>query len=83
VAGGWRILHNEELYNFDTSSNIIKVIKSKTVRWAGHVASMGKMKIHTTFWSENMKRQLGRPRRRWENNIRMGLRESAAIAQSV
>jgi hypothetical protein len=44
VAGGWRRLHNEELHNFYTSPNIIRVIKSSRTRWAGHLARVVKMK---------------------------------------
>jgi hypothetical protein len=44
VAGGWRRLHNEELYNLCTSPDIISVIKSRRIKWAGHVACMGEMR---------------------------------------
>jgi hypothetical protein len=54
MAGGWRRLHNEELHNLQTSPNIIRVIKSRRMRWAGHVACMGKMRnMHKI--SENQK----------------------------
>jgi hypothetical protein len=43
VAGGWRILHKEELYNLYDSPNIINVVKSRSMRWAGHVVRMGGM----------------------------------------
>jgi len=44
VAGGWRRLHNEELHNLYASSNIIRMIKSRRMRWVGHIARMGDMK---------------------------------------
>jgi len=53
VAGGWRILHKEELHNLYNSPNIIKVVKSRRVRWTEHVVYMGEM--HTIFWLENLK----------------------------
>jgi hypothetical protein len=53
VAGGWRRLLNEELHNLYASPNIIRMIKSRRIRWAVHVARMGEM--HAEFWSENLK----------------------------
>jgi hypothetical protein len=53
VAGGWRRLHNEEFHNLDASSDIIRVIKSKRMKRAGHVACMGDKKC--IVWSENLK----------------------------
>jgi hypothetical protein len=49
VAGGWRTLQNEELHNLYASPNIVQVIKSKGMKWAGHVASRGEMRMHTLF----------------------------------
>jgi hypothetical protein len=54
VVGGWRRLHNEELRNLYASPNIIKVTKSRRMRWADHVARMGEMR-NTIFWSKNLK----------------------------
>ena len=75
--GGCRRLHNKELNNLYLSSNVIRVIKSRRLGWAGHVAKMGEgrgaSKILTGKPTE--KRPLGRPRRRWEDNIRMDLEE--------
>jgi hypothetical protein len=77
VAGGWRTQHGEELHNLYVSSNIIRVIKSTRMRWAGHVASMGEMRnVHNILVGKpKEKRPLGKPRRRWEDNIGMDLRE--------
>jgi hypothetical protein len=67
-------LHNDELHNLYSSSNIVRVIKSRRIRWAGHVACMGEGR---GFWlgGPEGKRRLGRPRHRWEDNIKMDLRE--------
>jgi len=68
LVGGWRRLHNEELHNLCTSQDIIMVIKWRRLRWAGHIALMGEMR--------NVYRILvGKPRHRWEDNIRIDLRE--------
>ncbi|KAJ4448308.1 hypothetical protein ANN_10323 [Periplaneta americana] len=68
VTGEWRKLHNAELHALYSSRDIIRNIKSRRLRWAGHVARMGE--------SRNAYRVLvGRPRRRWEYNIKMDLRE--------
>jgi hypothetical protein len=50
ARGEWRRLHNEELNALYLSPNIIRVIKSRRMRWAGHVARMGKRGVHTGFW---------------------------------
>jgi hypothetical protein len=73
VVAGWRKLHNEELHNLYCSPSIITMIKSRRMRWAGHVARMEENRI--LVGKPEGKRPLGRPRRRWEDNIRMDLRE--------
>jgi hypothetical protein len=75
VAGSGRKLHHEELYNLYTSPNVIRLIK--TMRWTGHVACMEQMKnsYRILLRKPKGKRLLGRPRYRWEDNIRMNLRE--------
>jgi hypothetical protein len=50
ATGEWRRLHNEELNNLYSSPNIIRVIKSRRMKWAVHVARMGKREVHTGFW---------------------------------
>ena len=75
--GQWRRLHNEELHSFYRSPNILRVIKSRRLRWAGHVARMEEGRSALTILTGKPigKRPLGRPRRRWEGNIRMDLEE--------
>jgi hypothetical protein len=52
-ATGWRKLHNEELHNLYSSPSVIRMIKSKRMRWAGHVAHMGRRGIHIGFWCKS------------------------------
>jgi hypothetical protein len=55
VTGGWRKLHNEELHNLYSSQSIIRMIKSRKMRWAGHVARMERRRMHVGYWWENQK----------------------------
>jgi hypothetical protein len=55
VTGGWRKLHNEELHGLYSSSSIFRVVKARRMRWAGHVARMGEVGVHTTFWLGGLK----------------------------
>jgi len=73
VVGGWRRLHNEEFHNIYASPNIIRVIESRRMRWAGHVVGMGEMRnvYKNVVGNPEGKRPLGRPRRRRKSNIRM------------
>jgi hypothetical protein len=73
----WRKLHNDELHSLYSSPNIVTVIKSRRMRWAGHVARMGEGRgvYRVLVGRPEGKRPLGRPRCRWENNTKMGLRE--------
>jgi hypothetical protein len=77
VTGEWRKLHNEELNGPYSLPNIMRVIKSRRLRWAGRVARMGEGKgvYRVLVGKPEGKRPLGRPRRRWEDNIRMDFRE--------
>jgi hypothetical protein len=70
-------LHNEELYNFYSSPNIIRQIKSRRMRWAGHVARMGEEKnvYRVLMGKPDGKRPLRRSRRRWEDGIGIDLEE--------
>jgi hypothetical protein len=70
-------LHNEELHDLYSSPTVVRVIKSSRMRWAGHVALMGEGKgVYRVLVGEpELKRPLGRPRRRWEDNIKMALQE--------
>jgi hypothetical protein len=75
--GSWRKLHNDELHDLYSSPNIVRVIKSKRMSWAGHVARMGEGRGVYRVWvgRPECKRPLGRHRHRWEDKIKMDLRE--------
>jgi len=76
VTGEWRKLHNEELNDLYSSPNIVRVIKSKKVVWSRHVAHVGRGEVYSGFlWGNLRERPLGRPRRRWEDNIKMDHQE--------
>jgi hypothetical protein len=77
VTGDWRKLHNEELNELYSSPTIVRVIKSRRMRWAGHLAHMGKGRgvYRVLVGKPERKRPLGRPRRRWEDNNKVDLKE--------
>jgi hypothetical protein len=75
--GSWRKLHNDELHILYSSPNIVKVIKSRRMRWTGHVASVGEGRgsYRILVGRPEGKKLLGRPRPRWEDNVKLDLRE--------
>jgi hypothetical protein len=75
VAREWRKLHNEELRDLYSSLSIIRIIKSRRMRWAGHVARMGEKSntYRLLVRKPDGNRPLGRPRRRWVDKIRIDL----------
>jgi hypothetical protein len=77
VTGEWRKLHNEELYNLYSSPDIIRQVKSRRMRWTGHVARMREeRKLYKVLVGKpEGNRPLGRPTHRWEDRIRMDLVE--------
>jgi len=77
VIREWRKLHNEDLIHLYSSLSIVRVIKSSRMSWAGHVACMGERRgvYRVLVGKPEGKRPLGRPRLRWEDNIKMDLQE--------
>jgi hypothetical protein len=77
VTGGWRKLHNEQLRDLYSLPSIIRIIKSRRMSWAGHVAQMGEKRnvYRLLVGKPEGKRPLGRPRHRWEDNIKIDLLE--------
>jgi hypothetical protein len=75
--GSWRKLYNYELHSLHSSPNIVRVIKSRRMKCAEYVALMGEGRgvYRVSVWRPEAKRPLGRPRRRWEDNIKMDLRD--------
>jgi hypothetical protein len=78
VTGGWRRMHNDELHNFYSLSNIIRMIKTRRMEWAGYLARMGikRNALRILVGKPEVKRPLGIPRRNWEDNIRKDLGET-------
>jgi hypothetical protein len=76
VTADWRKLHNEELHKLYSSPNIIRMIKSRRMRWSGHVAQMGETRnaYRILVGTPEGKKPLGRIRRRWVDNIKTDLK---------
>jgi hypothetical protein len=76
--GSWKKLHNVELHSLYSSPNIVRAIKSRRMKWAGQVAHTGEGRgvYRVLIGRPEGKRPLGRPRHRWEDNIKMDLRET-------
>jgi hypothetical protein len=81
VTGEWRKLHNVELSDLYSLPNILRVVKSRRMRWAGHVARMGQGRVvyRVLVGKLEGKRPLGRPRRRWEDKNKMDLQEVGGV----
>jgi hypothetical protein len=77
VREEWRKLHNEELNVLYSSPDIVRVIKSRMIRWAGHVARMERREVYTGFWWGDLRERghFPRPRRRFKVNIKMDVEE--------
>jgi hypothetical protein len=80
----WRKLHNDEFHSLCSSPNIVRMIKSRRMRWAENVASMGEERVvyRVLVGRAEGKRPLGRPRRRWEDNIKLVLREIGSMGRT-
>ena len=81
VTGEWRKLHNEELSDLYSLPNIVRVVRSRRMRWAGHVTLMGEGRgVHRILVGKpEGKRLLGRPRCRWNDNIKMDVQEMGGV----
>jgi hypothetical protein len=80
VTAEWRKLHNDELCGLYALPNIVRMVKSRRLKWVGHVARMGEGRVvyMVLVGKPEGKRTLGKQRRRWEDNIKMDLQEVGA-----
>ena len=80
----WRSIHNEELHSLDRTLIIVRVIKSGKLRWAGYVVRMekGRSVFKILTGKDTGMRPLGRPRLRWQDNIRMDIKEIGISARN-
>ena len=81
IIGEWRKLHNEELNDLYASPNIVRMIKSRRMRWEGHLGHVGDRRgvYRVLLGKPEGKRPLGRPRRRWEDNIKIDLQKMRCV----
>ena len=84
VTGEWRKLHNEELSDLYSLPSIVRVVKSRRMRWAGHVARMGEGRgvYRVLVGKPEGNRPLGRPRRRWEDKLRWIFRKWEGVVRT-
>jgi hypothetical protein len=82
--GSWRKLHNDELHSLYSSLNIVRVIKSRRMRWAGHVERMGEGKVvyRVLIGRPEGERPLGKPRCWWEHNIKMDIGRQESMGRT-
>ena len=82
VPGELKEVHNEQFYHLHSSLNIIRVIKSRRMKWAWHVGRMGRGVVHIGLWwgRPECKRPFGRPRHRWKDNINVDVKEMGGDA---
>ena len=81
VISEWKKLHNEELNDLHSSTNIVRATQSRRMRWAGHIARLGKKRgvYRVLVGKPDGIRPLGRTRNRWEDNIKMDLQDVAGV----